>query len=246
MSLVDYKKTQHVVIITLNRPEKLNAMNVDMLIELREAWIRYRDDDDAWVALLTGTGRAFSAGADLDEMKRWADSGRFFPEHYLATIAKDPYFNGELDKPTIAAVNGFALGGGFDLALRADLRIAAESALFGVPEVDMGGVLLFWDNLPYAITAEILVGGKITAQRAYEIGIVNRVVPDEQMMDAGIELAQELAGKPPLALRAALRALKEMKAASRPLPRRLELEYASLLGFRLSQKTSDDIGDGGG
>ena len=234
MGLIEYEKQNHLVTITLNRPEKLNAMNIAMLSELREAWISYREDDDAWLALLTGAGRAFSAGADLEDIKLWADSGRFFPEHYLATIAKDPYLAGEIDKPTIAAVNGYALGGGFDLVLRADLRVAAESAVFGIPEVDIGGVLLFWDNLPYALAAEILVGSNITAQRAYEMGIVNRVVADEEIMETATALAEDLLRKPPQALRSALRALREMKRNTSPLPRTLELEYAALLGYRLA------------
>jgi enoyl-CoA hydratase/carnithine racemase len=234
MGLIDYQKTGHLVTITLNRPEKLNAMNLEMLSELREAWIRYRDDEGAWLALLTGAGRAFSAGADIEDIKLWADSGRFFPEQYLATIAKDPFFAGELDKPTIAAVNGYALGGGFDLVLRADLRLAAESAVFGIPEVELGGVLLFWDNLPYALAAEILTGATISARRAYEMGIVNKVVADGETKEKGLELAEELLRKPPLALRSALRALRQMKRNTSPLSRSLELEYASLLGYRLS------------
>jgi enoyl-CoA hydratase/carnithine racemase len=235
MGLVRYELHEHLVTVTLDRPEKLNAMNEAMLADLRDAWVRYQNDDDAWIALLTGSGRAFSAGADLELIRSWAADGRFFPMHYLSTIARDPYFAGEIDKPTVAVVNGYALGGGFDLVLRSDLRLAAESAVFGVPEVDLGGVLLFWDNLPYAITAEILVGGKISAQRAYEVGIVNKVVPDNLLMDAATELARELLRKPQPALRAALRAMREMKAASSPFSRRMELQYAGLLGLGLSR-----------
>jgi len=235
VGLVVYQKKEHLVTITLNRPEKLNAMNLDMLGELREAWIRYGEDDDAWVAILTGSGRAFSAGADTSDMKAYAESGRFFPEHWLAAIAKDPFLGGELDKPTIVAVNGHALGGGFDLVLRADLRIAAQSATFGVPEVDLGAVFLFWDNLPYAILAQIMVGDRLSAQRAYEIGLLNKVVPDDELLSQSMQLAEMLLAKPPLAVRAALRAMREFKKKNNPLPRKLELEYAALLGYRLSK-----------
>jgi enoyl-CoA hydratase/carnithine racemase len=235
VALVKYEKKQHLVTITLNRPEKLNAMNLDMLEALRNAWIQYGSDEGAWLALLTGEGRAFSAGADIDDIKSWAAHGRFFPGYYLETIAKDPYLAGKLDKPTMVAVNGLALGGGFDLVLRADLRLAAKSAIFGVPEVDLCGVLLFWDNLPYAITTEILVGGKISAERAYEIGIINRVVSDGQLLEHCLEWADELLAKPQPALRAALRAMKEMRTATAPFSRTLELEYARLLGFELSK-----------
>jgi crotonobetainyl-CoA hydratase len=242
MNLVEYAKKNHLVTITMNRPEKLNALDEGMLAGLREAWIRYRDDEDAWLALFTGTGRAFSSGADKSWFAR-ALQGEEFLWPFVNTIAKDPYWSGELDKPTIVAVNGYALGAGFDLVLKADLRVAAESARFQISEVQLGGVLILWDNLPYAIAAEMLSGNMLTAKRAYEVGMVNRVVPDDQLNDAAMELAEELLSRAPLALYHSLRILREMKKASIPVPRdllsgSLISSYTTLLGRELS-KTED-------
>jgi enoyl-CoA hydratase/carnithine racemase len=220
VSLVEYGKKGHLVTITMNRPDKLNALNAEMLTELRKSWIRYRDDEDAWLAIFTGTGRAFSAGAD----KSWSVKGlqgEDFLGPFVNEISKDPYWSGELDKPTIVAVNGYALGGGFDLVLKADLRVAAQSAEFQIVEVALGGILVLWDNLPYAIAAEMMSGCKLTAQRAYEVGMVNRVVPDDQLVDAAIGMAEELLSRAPLALYHSLRTLREMKKAAIPVPRNL-------------------------
>jgi (E)-benzylidenesuccinyl-CoA hydratase len=237
MSLVEYKKQDHLAIITLNRPEKLNALNRDMLTALRECWLHYREDDDAWLAILTGAGRAFCAGSDKGEFEKGL-RGEDFLGPFAEAISKDPFWSGELDKPTIVAVNGYALGGGFDLVLKADLRIAAESARFQVSEVALGGVLILWDNLPFAVAAEVLSGSMLTAQRAYEIGMVNRVVPDEQLMDAAMALADELLSRAPLALYHQLRILREMKKAAIPVPRdllcgSLMSHYTTLLGKEL-------------
>jgi len=239
VSLVEYKKKDHLVTITMNRPDKLNALDSDMLTELRESWIRYRDDDEAWLAIFTGAGRAFSAGAD----KSWfvkGLQGEDFLGIFRNTIAKDPYWNGDIDKPTIVAVNGYALGAGFDLVLKADLRVAAESARFQIVEVALGGILVLWDNLPYAIAAELMSGSMLTGQRAYEVGMVNRVVPDDKLMDATMEMAEELLSRAPLALYHSLKILREMKKASIPVPRNLINgslinDYPTLLGRELTK-----------
>ena len=242
MSLVEYHKKDHLVTITMNRPDKLNALDTDMLTGLRESWIRYRDDDEAWLAIFTGTGRAFSAGAD----KSWfvkGLQGEDFLSPFVNTISKDPYWNEELDKPTIVAVNGYALGGGFDLVLKADLRVAAESARFQISEVQLGGVLILWDNLPCAIAAEIISGFVLTAQRAYEVGMVNRVFPDDKLMDGTMKMAEELLSRAPLALYHSLKILREMKRAAMPVPRNLIRsslisDYTTLPGKELI-KTED-------
>lgn len=234
MSVVEYKKKDHLVTITMNRPDKLNALNDDMLSGLRESWMRYRDDEDAWLAILTGAGRAFSAGAD----KSWfvkGLQGEDFISIAANTYAKDPYFSGELDKPTLVAVNGYALGAGLVMVLNADLRVAAESARFEIREVALGGILILWDNLPYAIAAEMISGFMITAQRAYEVGMVNRVVPDGKLMDAAHEMAEELLSRPPLALYHALKILREMKKEGTPVPRNLISDYTLRLSRELTE-----------
>lgn len=237
MSLVEYKKKNHLVTITMNRPDKLNAINTDMFTALREAWIRYRDDEDAWLAIFTGAGRAFSVGAD----RSWFVKSVQGEDHlgiFLNTINRDPYWSGTLDKPTIVAVNGYAIGAGLDLVLRADLRVAGESATFHQPEVERGNVVIFFDNLPCAIAAEMISGFKITAQRAYEVGMVNRIAPDDQLMDVAVEMAEELLTRQPLALYHALKILRDMKNAATIMPRHLINHYTTELSKGL-KKTED-------
>jgi enoyl-CoA hydratase/carnithine racemase len=236
MGLVDYKKENHLVVITMNRPDKLNALSAELLAALAEAWARYRDDDDAWLAILTGAGRAFSAGADMGGFRKML-KGEEVLNAFDDAVARDPYFSGRLDKPTIAAVNGYALGRGFDLVLKADLRVAAEGARFQVTEAQRGGILMLWDNLPYAIAAELICGNMLTGRRAYEVGIVNQVVADDQLMDAAMKMAEEVLSRPPLALYHALRILRAMKRASIPSPDLLS-DYSTRVGREMS-KTED-------
>lgn len=242
MSLVEYEKKDHLAIITLNRPEKSNALSPELLVDIRDSWLRYRDDDDARLAIFTGSGRTFCAGLDKSWMERGL-RGEDFLNDFVDSISRDPYWSGELDKPTIVAVNGPALGAGFDMAFKADLRIAAESARFQITEVVLGGIMALWDNLPYAIAAELMSGCMFTGERAYEAGMVNKVVPDGQLMDAAMEMAEELLSKAPLSLYHSLKLLREMKKASIPAPRnminsRLTGEYTRLLGRELV-KTHD-------
>jgi len=233
MRLVRYeKKNNHLAIITLNRPEKLNAINVEVMSKLCDAWIKYSDDDDAWIAILTGTGKAFSAGAD----KSWIElsaRGQSGLDIFQSMISKDPFWSGKLDKPVLTAVNGLTIGAGLDLVLRSDLRIAGESAWFRQAEVERGNIMIFYDNLPCAIAAEIISGFTITAQRAYEVGMINRVVPDNKLMEASIEMAEELLTRVPLALYHALRVLRDMKNASTIVPRHMIDHYTTVLSKEL-------------
>lgn len=234
MSLVEYEKKNHLVIITMNRPDKLNAINPDMLTALREAWIHYRDDEDAWLAIFTGAGKAFSAGADKIWFEKWLE-GQDSLGIFGNSIMKDPYWSGTLDKPTIVAVNGYAVGAGLDLVLRADLRVAAENARFQQPEVARGNIVIFFDNLPCAIAAEIMSGFVLTAQRAYDVGMINKVVPDDKLMDAAMEMAEELLSRPPLALYHALKILRDVKNAATVVPRHLIDYYTAELSKGLTR-----------
>jgi E-phenylitaconyl-CoA hydratase len=233
MSVVEYAKSGHLVTITLNRPEKLNAIDPEMLDGLRAAWQRYQDDDDAWFAILTGAGRAFSAGADTGWFSR-ALGGDDSVGIFLKTILKDPYWSGQLDKPTIAAVRGYAIGGALDLVLRADFRVAGETAKFQLPEVERGNVVILWDNLPYAIAAEMLAGFPISAERAHQVGMLNRVVPDDQVLDAARELAEELLSKPPLPLYHGLKILRDMKNGGVTISRNLLSQFTTSLSKELA------------
>lgn len=226
MSLVRYEKTHHLVTITLSRPEKLNALSEELMAELCMAWRRYGDDDDAWLAILAAEGRAFSAGADkswFEKAQNGEDSLRLVQD----AIRRDPYWSGTLDKPTMVAVNGLAVGGGVDLVLRADFRVAAQSATFLQAEVERGNFMLFHDNLPPAIAAEMMAGFPISAQRAYDVGMVNRVAADQQLMEEARAMADTLLSRPPLVLRQALKLLRDLKYAGTIVPRSLIDRYTT-------------------
>lgn len=226
MTLVRYEKDGHLAVITLCRADKLNALNEAMMAGLQAAWIRYRDDDDAWLAMLTAEGRAFSAGADRSwfaDARQGVDAlGRM-----QRLVGTDPYWSGALDKPTMVALNGLAVGAGVDLVLRADFRVAAESAVLRQAEIERGNFMLFHDQLPPAIAAEMIAGFPISARRAYEIGIFNRVVPDAELPTAARAMADELLSRPPLVLHEALKLLRDLKYAGTLVPRSLIDRYTT-------------------
>lgn len=233
MSIV-YAKTGHLVTITLNRPDRLNAIDEPMQADLADAWLRYERDDDAWLAILSASGRAFCAGADkqwFERLQRGEDSMGLF----LDGIRRDPFWSGSIEKPTIAAVNGPVVGAGFDLMLRADLRVAAEDAIFSMPEVDLGALMVVWENLPYAIAAEIVTGARLTARRAFELGLVNRLAPPGGALDVAQTWAAELLAKPPLALQQGLKLIREIRNRNQA-PSTSDLrEQATELSRRLAQ-----------
>jgi enoyl-CoA hydratase/carnithine racemase len=238
MALVEFeKKDTHLAVVTLNNPDRLNAFDIDMTIALREAWTKYWNDDDAWIAILTARGRAFTAGAD----KSWFDmalQGKDSVGIFQDLISKDPYWSGRLDKPVITAVNGFAIGAGLDLVLRSDLRVAGESVWFQQPEVSRGNIMVFFDGLPHAIAAEMIAGFPITSKRAYDVGMINRVVEDGKVMEAAIEIAEELLTRVPLALHHALKILRDVKNAATVVPRAMVDHYTTVLSKEL-MKTED-------
>jgi enoyl-CoA hydratase/carnithine racemase len=232
MTLVNCEKKGHLVTVTLNRPEKLNALNHDMLEELRKAWVRYADDEDAWVAILAGAGKSFCAGLD----KSWfaeAQKGYDYLGQFLSAIERDPFWSGQLEKPVIAAVKGYAIGGGLDLILKCDLRVAGESAKFQQPEVERGNIVIFYDDLPSAIATEMLAGFVIPARRAYDVGMINRVVPDAQVLDAAIEMADALLSRPPLVLHQALKIQRDLKNTATIVPRQMLNRYTASLSKEL-------------
>ena len=202
-----FEKKGRIALIKLNRPEAMNAIDPDTRVELREAWERFRRDDDLWVAILTGEGdRAFCAGADL---KKTMPTG----ENYAITLFRDERvpITPPLDlyKPVIAAVNGYAMGGGCELALACDIRIASEKAVFGLSEVRVasipgaGGTQRLLRMIPHAIAMKMLLtGGRIDAQEAYRVGLVSDVVPHDQLMAKAEEIAQAICENGPLAVRA--------------------------------------------
>lgn len=212
-----YEKRDRIVIITINRPEKLNAMDPEANEQLTEAWINFRNDPDAWVAILTGTGdRAFSAGADLASASQRFEAGG--GGWHMGTAMDGIVKNLRIFKPMIAAINGLAYGQGLEMALACDLRVAAENATFGLPEVRWsliaagGGPARLTRAMPLAKAMEmILTGDPITAQEALHYGLVNRVVPQAEVMPTAIKLAERICQNGPLGVwaskEAALRGL---------------------------------------
>jgi enoyl-CoA hydratase len=205
----------HLEILTINRPEARNAINLETATALSDALDDIEADDDVWVVVLTAAGdKAFSAGMDL----------KGFAEGKIP-VTKNGGFAGicarTFSKPLIAAVNGAALAGGFEIMLSCDLVIAAESARFGIPEVTRGliagagGLIRLPKRIPKAIALEMaLTGDPISATRAAELGIVNRVVPAQDVVSEAISLAERIAKNAPLAVRYSKEVLT--KAAEMP------------------------------
>ena len=200
-----YEKENHIVTITYHRPEKRNAINSQMRSELNAAWLRFRDDEDAWVAILTGAGKAFCSGADVRE---GGSTGTF-----AGTFWEKPTINSfesglELFKPTIAAVNGPCLGYGLTAASFCDFVIASERATFGFPEVRIGtptivGAIRMPMRIGWADAMELLlIGEAVDAHRAREMGLIWKVVPHDDLMTESRLLADRLCKSAPIAVRA--------------------------------------------
>ena len=201
----------HVMIITMNRPEARNAVNVHTHLGIGNALEEAEADTDVWVVILTGAGdKAFCAGADLVAVSR---GDRLEPEDpKQAAWGFAGFVRHPISKPVIAAVNGFALGGGTEISLAADLVVAADTANFGLPEVKRGiyagagGVFRIVQQLPEKVGMEmVLTGDHMTAQRAHELGFVNKVVPLENLMDAAMELAERIMVNAPLSVQVSKR-----------------------------------------
>jgi len=242
MAVVEYKKEERIATFTINRPEAMNALNFEVLRRLYEAFVDFRDDPETWVGIITGAGeRAFCAGADIKEtlpsLKKPTAPPWLAPSAHMRGL--------DLWKPLIAAVNGMALGGGLEVALASDIRIASEKARFGLPEVTLG-LLPGWGGtqrlprmVPWCKAAEMLLTGRIIdAQEAYRIGLVNIVVPPEQVMPTAKEWAQAILRAGPLAVRAAKESM--VRGYSLPLEDGLRLE-ASLNTYLA---TTDDFDEG--
>ncbi|MDY6907508.1 MAG: enoyl-CoA hydratase-related protein [Chloroflexota bacterium] len=247
MPAVIHEKKGHTLYITLNRPDSRNAINTEAARGLAEAWDILRDDPDVWTAIVTGAGdKAFSAGADLKEiaaMRMQAEEGGQSAESTLLQLV--PMRKPEVYKPIIAAINGVATGGGLELALICDIRIASDTARLGLREVvqslipGWGGTQRLPRLVPFGIALEILMTGDfISAEEAYRIGLVNRVVPPDQLMATAEALADHINENGPLAVRAA------KEAAYRGIRMHLDeaLQLESLLIQRLM--TSEDAKEG--
>jgi len=205
----------HVATITYNRPDALNAVNGEMRRDLNDAFARFRDDEEAWVAIVTGAGRAFCAGADLRD-------GTGSTGEFAGTFWEKPTLNSfesgwEIFKPVIAAVNGYCLGYGLTLASWCDFVLASDRAEFGLPEVTLGVPAIVASirlplRLNWADAMELLLTGeRVPAERAHAMGLVWRVVPHDTLLDEARALARRLLHGAPLAQRA----MKEMAMRTR-------------------------------
>ena len=195
---VSYVLEGHVATITYNRPQALNAVNGELRADLNDAFARFRDEEDAWVAIVTGSGRAFCAGADLRD---GAGSVGVFAGTFWEKPTLNSFESGwEIFKPVIAAVNGYCLGYGLTLVTWCDFVIASDRAEFGFPEVMLGGPaavasLRLPERIGWQYAMELLLTGvRIDAERAKEIGLAWKVVPDDQLLDEARTLADRLCG----------------------------------------------------
>lgn len=217
----------HIATITIDRPEALNTIDLETWQDLSEATARLEEEGDVWVAIITGAGeRAFCAGADLaTTIPRLMDDPDTNPYPEPPTIMRGQ----RVTKPLIAAINGVALGGGLELALACDLRIAAEHARFGAPEVKLGlipgwgGTQRLPRQLPWAVASQlVLTGDYISAEDALRSGLINAVVPAAELATEARKLAETLCQRGPLALRAAKCAM--LDGLDRSLEEGLEVE----------------------
>jgi len=240
---VRYQLDGHVATITYNRPDALNAINGQMRRDLNASFGRFRDEDDAWVAIVTGEGRAFCVGADLKD-------GAAAAGEFAGTFWEKPTLNSfesgwEIFKPVIAAVNGYCLGYGLTLVSWCDFVIASERAEFGFPEVRLGvptivGAIRFPQRMNWQYAMELLLtGDRIDAGRAKEIGLAGWVVPHDQLMDRARGLADRLIQAAPLAARAT----KEVAVRAQHLPALEAIRFGEAM--RKVAAATEDAAEGG-
>ncbi|MEA2626406.1 MAG: enoyl-CoA hydratase [Candidatus Binatota bacterium] len=244
MSEILYEKQGRIALVTINRPERRNALNRAAFGQLADAWMDFERDPELWVAVVTGAGDAFCAGGDLKEaIQFFADnaedlaSGRqtagaagYHPMSPLIAMLREV----EIYKPIIAAVNGICVAGGMEMLLGTDIRIASERATFGIYEPRRGlfpgggTTVRLPRQIPYCMAMEVLLtADPISAELAYEMGIVNRVVAHEEVLPAAMRFAETICKNGPVAVRA----VKECVQRNLRLPLKeafdLELEFSA-------------------
>jgi enoyl-CoA hydratase len=230
-----FEREGNVAVVTLNRPEKRNALSTEMLVRMYDSWVEIDSNPDIRVAIVTGAGGNFCSGADLKAMAGgYGDK----PDEWSERMAADSDLHWKAllrhfipNKPIIAAVEGYAVAGGTEILQAMDIRVAGEGATFGVAEVRRGlfplggSTVRLSRQIPYTIAADMLLTGRfVPAAEAKEIGLIGHVVPDGQALTRALEIAEVIAANGPLAVQAVLRSMR----ATRELPEReglaLELE----------------------
>jgi enoyl-CoA hydratase len=236
-----YEKRDGIAFLTMNRPEKRNAITPEMVVQLAEAWTDFRDDGDARVAILTGAGdRAFCAGADLGRLIPLMTGARQPDDDWDGRLLADPSIiptsllrGFDLYKPVIAAINGFALAGGTEIIQATDLRLAVPHAELGLSEVMRGlfpaggSTVRLARQIPYCKAMEILLTGRpMTAAEAHRIGLINEIVAPDRLIPRAEELARQIAENGPLAVQACKESV--LRTSGRPLDEafRIEDEYS--------------------
>jgi len=231
-----YEKRGRTALVTINRPEVMNALHYDAHAELYDVWTDFLDDGEVWTAIVTGAGdKAFCAGADIKHMATLPEKERVSNAVREASDSRIQFggmVHREIWKPIIAAVNGYCLGGGLEIALACDVIIAVPHARFGAPEIKntggypgSGGVHRLPRQVPLKIAMQMLLTGEpISAEDAHRWGLVNKVVPPGQLLAEAFAVADLLNARPPVAARV----IKEMVAKSLDLP----LEYPDTQGLR--------------
>lgn len=237
---VIYEKRGRIAIVTIDRPHARNSLDFETMGQLANAWLDFRDDPDLWVAILTGSGeRDFCVGADLktfipavtDNIEALASGeksllgDRYPPNAPLVAVLRE----GDIWKPIIAAVNGICSSGGLEMLQGTDIRIAAEHATFSIAEPKRGlfpgggTTVRLPRQIPFVWAMEILLTCEfISAQKAYEIGLINRVVPKEELMPTALRIAEKICENAPLAIQAVKRSVR--KCMNLPMDEALNLE----------------------
>lgn len=246
---VRYEKRGHVAHVTLDRPAVLNAMDLRMHAELADIWDDFEADDDLWVAVLSGAGtRAFSVGQDLRELAVRDGEGTAGPATF-GSRGKPGWprltERFDLSKPVVAKVRGYALGGGFELALACDLVIASDDAVFALPEAKLGlmagagGVFRLTRQLPWKTAmGHLLTGRPLDARRAWELGLVNEVVAPDDLDACVVDWVADILRCAPLSVRA----IKE--AATRSATMSLESAFATRYPWEERRMHSEDAAEG--
>jgi E-phenylitaconyl-CoA hydratase len=238
---IDYSKDGKIAIFVLNRPHVMNALDIATLKEFHDSLIDFQNDPNLWAGIITGAGeKAFCTGIDIRStlsMNDYQDHSQPLPLTLMRGM--------EITKPLVAAVNGLALGGGLEIVLTCDIRIAAENASFGSPEVTLGlipawgGTQRLPRQIPWCQAAALLLTGKaIDAQEAYRVGLVNKVVPKDKLLATAKEWAQAMFNAAPLAVRAAKEAM--LSTAKLSFNEGMELEDA----LETYLKTTEDFYEG--
>ena len=230
-----FEITDHVALVTLNRPEAMNSIDPATRAELHETWTRVREDDEIRVVILTGAGgRAFCTGSDLKKTMPPAESHAY---QTFGTAHADHLLDGlDTDKPLIAAVNGYAVGGGLELALACDIRIASSNARFGLSEARIGSIpgAGGTQTLPRAIGRAVamhmlLTGDRIDAEEALRVGLVSELTEPEALVERAEEIAARIAANAPLAVRAIKRLVTQGMDMSLPAGMELERSFWGIL-----------------